>query len=280
MAKKYTIQAEDSALGKSVQARLVSELDVCRIEELHIDRESYQRQVVMSRVKEIGAAYDMDVAGIITVNRRSNGLLYIVDGQHRTLGAKRAGELEMLAQVYQGLTVEQEAWLFERKNATHGPMSATNRYKARLKHGEPIAVAMQEAAHAVGTHINTAKHSHKGINAVTAVEWVYTTRGGGSEGVSMMLAVLKDAYEEVGGKAAHGDLIKGLWHFMERHEGKYDRKRLVTKLRLASPEMIQLSAADFRRAYGETDSGYTHWYRAVLKQYNSGRQDPSKRLPE
>lgn len=296
MPKKITVQVDDSeSRHREVQARLVSEIEVVAIDELHVDREMYQRKLVQSRVDKIARSYDMAVAGIITVNRRSNGLLYIVDGQHRTFGAKKAGEVEMLAQVYQGLTRDQESWLYDKKNSTHGPMSATARYKARLSHGDQIAVNMRDVAEELGLHINTERSPTNGINAVSAVEYIYCGRKtadhtidheAAKERTRMVLSIIRDAFgkqTEAGvdlpPKAAHGDLMKAIFHFCAVHEGQYDRKRLVRKLGEYGPERIQVSAGDFRRAYS-MDGGYINWYRAVLNRYNSGRQDPSKRLME
>lgn len=271
---------EDDGVRGRIEARLVSELEIVPLDELHIDHEHYQRAANRAKVAEIAGKFDIDVCGIITVNRRTNGLMYVVDGQHRVLAAAKAGHVELFAQVYQGLTRKDESWLFEQKNSTHGPMKALAQFKARLEYGDPVAKAMQKVAVGLGSKINDegVANNASGINAVASCEWVFSEKGGGSKGLYEVLSLLNDSFGKLGGEGVHGEIIKGAYHFLCAHRSEYDRKKLVRKLALVGPEGLKSNAHDFRRLEGS--GGYLNYYRAIRHAYNAGTKNADNRLDE
>src|SRR5688500_4417291 len=104
MARRTSIVA-----NLAEQARQGTDLmEVVDLRKIKIDKD-YQRDLNISRVYEISAAWDMGAAGTVIVSRRKGGELYLIDGQHRVAAAQQAGETEILSLVYSGLTPAQEA---------------------------------------------------------------------------------------------------------------------------------------------------------------------------
>jgi len=71
----------------------------------------YIQRLPRGHEKKIALNWDRSKCKAIIVSYR-DGKLWIVDGQHRYLAAKSVGEKSIVCQVYEDLTVEQEALLF------------------------------------------------------------------------------------------------------------------------------------------------------------------------
>src|SRR5699024_10958496 len=65
---------------------------------------SYQRDTNPLRVDKIAEAFDLSSFGTVTVSRRKDGHLYIVDGKHRATAAVKNGLDGVPALVLDGLT--------------------------------------------------------------------------------------------------------------------------------------------------------------------------------
>lgn len=66
------------------------------------------------RVAEIAADWDPSGVGTITVSRRHDGSLWVIDGMHRVAAARLLGETHLPAKLFVGLTLEGEALMFQR----------------------------------------------------------------------------------------------------------------------------------------------------------------------
>lgn len=79
---------------------------------------SYQRDTDTRRADKIAEAFDLSSFGTVTVSRRKDGHLYIVDGKHRSTAAVKNGLEGVPTLVLDGLTEEQEAAKFLKLNET------------------------------------------------------------------------------------------------------------------------------------------------------------------
>lgn len=279
MSRKISVSVSGKDDG-DIWTRLASEFEVVDLDTLQVDRASYQRGLSASRVKQIADEYDIAAAGLITLNRRSNGLLWVVDGQHRAAGAKRAGESEILAQVFHGLSIQQEARLFRIKNSQLGPVSALATFRSALVEGQEEAVTVNSIIESFGSAVNEKTGPNGNINAIGAVLWVFRSpKGGGREGLEAVLSVIRDGVGSIGSDKVPGDLFKGVHWFLTRHAvDGFDRARLIRGIEKMGVDGLKQSAIAYRMATGA--GGYVNWYRAVLAAYNSTIRDSSKRLGE
>lgn len=67
-------------------------------------------------VEELVKNFNPDFLGNITVNKRNDGSLYIVDGFRRVVALKEKGINKVYSTLHIGLTAEEEAKLFIAKN--------------------------------------------------------------------------------------------------------------------------------------------------------------------
>lgn len=115
----------------------------------------FQRDLRTYWVKRIIREFDPEKFGTITVSRRADGSIIVLDGQHRLAAALECLGPDQLVPclVYEGLTSEREAQVFLGENSRLG-VSAVETYRASLQAKEPWAVRINELLeHPVGYKI-------------------------------------------------------------------------------------------------------------------------------
>lgn len=243
------------------------EMAVVKIDDLDIDH-SYQRDLDPNLVQSIADNWDIVAAGPIVVARRADGSLWIVNGQHRAAGAKRAGEAEILAQVVPSQGSAHEATIRLRGNTRRSDKSQ-ERFKAQVAAGNRESLAIVELLRNFDTQINRWNDARNGINSVSAVERLYRR----DQGVLLarVLEVIRDTYGGFGGKPVTVANLNGVAWFLVKHGHEYQRDRLVEKCRAAGIDEIDRKARAHRAAMGS--ALWMNYYRAMVELYND-------RLPE
>lgn len=134
----------------------------------------YQRDVNESRAAAMAEHFDHALVGVVALSEREDGSLVIIDGQHRWTAAKVAGlgDVKFLAEVHEGLTLEEEARLFLRLNGTRSAVSAYGKFRARVVSKEDAAIAITSIAKKIGLTISTSKTKNT-VAAVEALDAVY-----------------------------------------------------------------------------------------------------------
>jgi hypothetical protein len=237
-------------------------IEVVEIDQLHVDR-AYQRELNMELVQKIASKWEPTAAGPIVVSRRRNGDLYIVNGQHRTAGAKMAGETHILAQVVDGLDEATEAVLRLQGNTRLGDRSL-ERFRAQVAAGYAESLDIVKILARFDTKINTASNE-PGINCVSAVERIYRT----DKGVLLVrtLEVVKEAFGEIAGRSATAALLAAIAWFLQTHPAEeYDRNRLIEKLSGVGLAALDRMATNTKAAMG--GAKWVNVYRAIVEAYN------------
>ena len=99
--------------------------------------QAYQRPVKDRVVDKLVREWDPRLLTPLVVSYR-DGRYYLVDGQHRVCGGKRKNngkDVDMLCQVYYGLTYEQEAELYYKLDQAKGHLRLAHATKALLESG-------------------------------------------------------------------------------------------------------------------------------------------------
>lgn len=118
--------------------------------EINIDS-SYQRNIYDGRVSTIAKNWRWEAFGRLLVGRRTDGRLFIVDGQHRLLAARKRSDIkELPCVVFNSRGSDHEADVFLVTNTARGPMTILQKFKALLIIGDPIAMAIKDTADALG----------------------------------------------------------------------------------------------------------------------------------
>jgi hypothetical protein len=244
-------------------------LQVVPIDELKVDHR-YQRLLNQNLVEEIHAAWDMVAADVITVSRRDTGELYIVNGQHRAAAAKLAGETEMLAFVYEGLTVEQEADLRLKSN-TQRPDTSLERFWASVTRGDKRARAIVALLEEFETKVNRSPNNANGVNCVSTLEMLYTDSEQLLRGT---LRAIKEAHGTINGEPARVPVIRGVFWFLKVHEGDYHWSSLIDRMAKHGPDDLMRRARSHKVVAGGPD--WINYYRALLEVYNYRRAEHTR----
>jgi len=166
---KAKTQKKDSETGLTPLIDITSVHDI-PIHLIRVD-EKYQREVDEPRVKKIAANFDPRLCGTLTVARRADGTLWVVDGQHRLKAAIVIGLTHITCQVFNSSGSAVEAALFYRIQKERKAVGSVGNHKSLVEAGDPDAVAIQEVLNRYGFCISTT--GSRSIKAAVAVKGVY-----------------------------------------------------------------------------------------------------------
>lgn len=217
------------------------------LKELKIDY-SYQRGISSGWLKKIIANYDPSLVRQLTLSKRANGDLYILDGHH-TVDATLAviGEHACLpAKIFNNLTIEEEAELFNRLNTNSKKVRYGEKLKARVRSNEEKACRYVEALDKSG------------------IDWAYV--GGGKDGPyeshkegeyllsvygdKVLVNALKVLHASNNHKIYTGYVLGGICYLLKYT--KINHSRLINKLSNADEKNIRAKIA----LYGTSRSNY------------------------
>lgn len=172
-----------------------------RIAEVHVDvldrDDNYQRKPDEYHVAKIAAEWDDDSCAVILVSYR-DGKLYVIDGWHRVLAARRAGKQTLAAQIYTGLTAQQEANIFRNQDANKGNVSLYDKHRAAVFEGVPEACILDTILGKFHLTIR-ANHSKENgnttqcISSLAAVQSILANKDLGPDCLTWVLQLMNDA---------------------------------------------------------------------------------------
>lgn len=196
-----------------------------------------QRPLDLTRVAEIAADYNNDRFGTIIVSHRTDGSRVVLDGQTRLAAKAKAGDRSLVhAQIYTGLTLEQEASMFLAYNNSK-PVSALDKFLVRVTEGDSTATTISSILAAHGWRVAKGGQDST-IQAVVALERAYIR--GGANGGLVVGAVMESITKAWGYDFAAGNasLIGGLAEMFLRYGDKVDRAKLVREMQNTSPRTL------------------------------------------
>lgn len=245
--------------------------EVLPLNALRIDR-TYQRDVKTTLVNTIGAAWDLALAGYIVVSRRTSGRLYVIDGQQRTAGARKAGETEVLARVFDGLDIRTEAQYYDKLNDTQ-PQNTHERFKAAYAAGDPTVAAIYKIVHSFGASIMGV--DGKGDDSIAAIAALTSVFKQGHEwGLTRTLNTIQMAFGEVSRTTTPSGFIKAVFYVIDRHED-IDDQRLARRINETGTTVLKQRAIAFTARSADA----TGYYMALLEAYNHRLSERKKLNP-
>jgi hypothetical protein len=263
----------DAAI-KGVDLDSYGSAEVLDIERIQIDPD-YQRDLRHDLIERIAAEYDVVKAGPILVSERADGTLMCVDGQHRMLGAQRAGEKEVFANVVHGLTQEQEAALRLARN-DRKPDTIYEKFRTRLVMGDEKAHRIVEVVRQQGSDVNLVPSTTSGINGIATLELLYDIDG---EGVWLgrVLRMAREAWgeEEMNPDTLSTSMLKALTWFTAQHIDSHEVAEGAFLERLGTHDAhdIRRKAVSHKAANG--GAMWINYYRSLVELWNFRRQEKS-----
>jgi hypothetical protein len=255
-----------------------SEIREVPLAELKVDR-TYQRDPSQSLVDEIANNWDEVASELVLVSdrgdRETDGGLYIVNGQHRSLAASKLGKGLIWARVVDLTAVEDpgevEASFRLKTNVRLGDRPL-ERFRAQVRAGDEQSIAIVNLLATFDSEINVVPQAEFGINSVATVEKLYRVDQGNL--LRETLSLIRDAFGVVGGRPTTAATLVSISWFVIKHAEETDRSRIVEKIKDSG-----LAAWDRRaRSIGATMGGslWMNYYRALVDFYNERLSDSRK----
>ena len=149
--------------------------------EMFIDT-TYQR-TVQSKVNKISKNWDSNKCAILQVSYRFDVDKYaIIDGQNRWEAAKKAGVTHLLCQIYENLTIKEEAKIFAEQNDNVTRISSADKFKSLLVMDDKVCLQIKELCDEFGisirkTYGDSLCKTRKNLNGLVAAQRIVEQYG-------------------------------------------------------------------------------------------------------
>lgn len=268
--------------SRAAELHASSEIREVPLDKIRVDR-SYQRDPSIPLADRIAEDWDVVASELVLVSDRGNrpkdgpveGGLFIVNGQHRTIAAKKLGIPTIWARVidlrkhHDPAAVEAE---FRLKTNIRLGDRPHERFKAQLRSGNPESHAIQALLEKFNTELNLTPQAETGINCITTVETVYRFDNGAL--LKDTLEVIRDSFRVVGGKNVNAGFLKGTAWFIEKHADQSDVSRLCEKLSVLGVPALERKARTMQSVMG--GSVWLNYYRTLVDLYNDKLADRNR----
>ncbi len=218
--------------------------EILKLSDMKIDRR-YQGHLSRSHVNKLKREFDPRLVGYFVISRRGDGSIMILDGMHRSTTIEELGfpDMEVPCLVLEGLTYEEEAYLYYKFNENRRKKTPQERLKAAIEAREPWALTIRSAVMDAGFRLNLEDGSLSqgritGAEALMRVEKNY--RDGH---LVETLRLIADTWGVNTGPRAN--IITGVADFLSVYRDVFDRRRFVTcDLKDMSQEKLYQLARD------------------------------------
>ena len=263
---------------------------VIPLRKLKVDH-TYQRPLRDRRVKDMsGEHFNADLVGRLTVSRRQDGSLFVVEGQHRLAAMLASGITEWPCIVHEGWSLADEAFIYTKRGSTPLKQSAYESHLSSLAYGDPIALDIEAIVKEIGGTLAPRNHPDTGlvhhISCVDTLRRIYGLKNehgryptgryakqNGREHLRRTLGIIVDAWSGMPcwsdkndkAKPFHADIVKAVAIFLwfAESDPNFDEQKLIQALGRITPGGLLTSATAFNPTTPPTAIA-----NAIRKQYN------------
>lgn len=207
---------------------------------------TYQRELDTARARSMAEGWDRRLAGILELSDRGEHArprFAVIDGQHRWAAAQRLDPPPpLVANVHSGLTVADEATLFDKLNRQRRQPTTWDHWKARKAAGDPDVALIEQIAAKHGLTIETApKDAH--LRCTSTVEKLLKLGGAGL--VDDTLGLIVDVWDHRM-DAFDAPIVHGAGLVLHRLREPLDLERLADALLDVMPRQLKSQALALR----------------------------------
>lgn len=182
--------------------------------------------------RKIAAKWDRRKAGAVVVSYR-DGVFHIIDGQHRYLAARMAGESTMTCQIYENLTLQDEARIFGHQSDDVKLLSTKELFRANVIAEEPEATALSALCNEYGIVVSAFTPTHgDGITYLTGLRSAQITyKTYGEAGLRFCFDIIEQSGWRLEKLALGKTMITALRYIYANHTGDIEiTKSILTTL--------------------------------------------------
>lgn len=245
------------------------------IERLNID-DTYQRSIAEPKAQQliarIAKGWDWRLFQPLSVARRGNGDLYVIDGQHRLAAARLRTDLPHLPCVIGNFAgVEEEATAFAAMNRQRRAMSKLETYRAELAAGEPQALLAMHLIESAGLSLarttNPTSWQPGQIDCIGGVVRILNRHGR-----ALALNALTAMGEAWGKKriSCPGSVLLGLAEIYHKPSPGFNPDALIEALAGTDGRQLLEEAGEFRHIYSDAAGKMRA---AIMARYDDAAQE-------
>lgn len=215
------------------------------VDEIFADH-TYQRELDTTRARTMATGWDRRLAGILELSDRgehTHPRFAVLDGQHRWAAAQKLDPPPpLVANVHSGLTVAEEAILFDKLNRQRRQPTTWDHWKARRAAGDPDVALIEQIAAKHGLTVETApKDAH--LRCTSTVEKLLKLGGGAL--VDDTLGLIVDIWDHRM-DAFDAPIVHGTGLVLHRLREPLDLARLADALLDVMPRQLKTQALALR----------------------------------
>lgn len=193
----------------------------------------------------------------------------VMDGQTRWTAVRRLGVSAAPALVFSGLSLADEADIFEQIQSQRRGVTSWYKFRAKLVAKNPAALAIKDIAEAAGYTLGDTAGD---MQAVGALQFCYKTN---DQLLERTLFILRASFDTDIPGSAH---IKGLHTWFRNHKEQFRRKttevddeRLVRRLQVTGLNGLEAKAKAAAQMGGKGGGNDIYMARAIDAAYKAGR---------
>jgi hypothetical protein len=193
-----------------------------------------------------------------------------MDGQHRFEAMKLRGIPYAMCMVYESLSLEQEALLFDTFNFGAKP-TYYEKNKAKIVYKDETVTSILKIVEESSLSLSFTRKDFNGIKAHKALEQVYKV---GEEHFREVLSIIVDCYNK-DKDSLQGQFIIGLSRFLQKYGQQIVKSELIKKLKKEGIVSLMVSARGIKstRNGATLSEGVTE---TIKHFYNKGRREDNK----
>lgn len=219
------------------------------------------------RVEKIVSNFREDQVGILIVSRRANGQLVVLDGFHRSTALRRLGIKKVMCQVYEGLTLKEEAEKYLFLNKERKQPRAVDDYKVSLIAGDETILKIQSILEKFEVKVD-----YGAFTSPKSIVSIYESLG------EDILFIALETYIEAWKKTnLQGKFLNELAKFINYNYDRIDLKKLQICLKLHNFEKVR-DDMDKLIAVKTAKTKIQAFQQCLYQYYNQGEKKVSLRL--
>lgn len=182
---KNFINGNTTTYNQMINANAVKfgnkKLAIIAVTEMFVDTR-YQR-TVQSHINKIAKNWNDNKCAILQVSYRSDMDKYaIIDGQNRWQAAQKAGITHLLCQVYEGLSIKEEAKIFAEQNDNVARIASADKFKSLLVMEDKTCLQIRDLCNEFGiairkTYGDSLSKTRKNLNGLIAAQRIVENYG-------------------------------------------------------------------------------------------------------
>lgn len=251
-------------------------IEQIRAGQLQVDP-TVQRGFNRAKAEKIRDHWDEDAVGVLTISRRGDGSMWVMEGQHRLWGGRESQgkDYRFNCEVHVGLSLQEEAAMFIKLNTLRSLPTPFDRFRISLEAGYEEEVAIAETLAELDLKIGPSARSTT-VGALTAIKRIYADNG--TIGLYNTLAIAINAW---GRKTDtwDADILQAIAQLLLK-KPDLDAERLGKKLQkkgrsLLSPEDWKRQGQALAKAGGSTSRSRSI-ARLMAESYDTGLSEDKK----